>query len=139
MGRAQTSITILKVHIDMIAIYKAYFGGKELQNRSMTINHILVVEGLSLRSIIRDHDISQIFKFKLWCDNQSCVKITKNPKTTDQNKCICVLYHFMIELVKNRDIDYTPTQDMCADLFLSIKHHWRTFERFSLMMLVNHN
>ena len=68
-------------------------------------------EGLWLRSIIQELDI-QISKFRLWCDNQSCVKITKNPKITDQNKHIRAQYHFITELVKehNLNINYTPTR-----------------------------
>ena len=66
-------------------------------------------EGLWIRSIIQELDILQISKFRLWSDNQSCVKITKNPKLTDQNKHIQPRYHFKTELVEEHSlhINYT--------------------------------
>ena len=62
-------------------------------------------EGLWIRSIIQELDILLISKFRLWCDNQSCVKITKNPKITNQNKHIRARYYFIIELVEEHNLD----------------------------------
>ena len=96
-------------------------------------------EGLWIRSIIQELDILRISKFRLWCDNQSCVKITKNPKITDQNKHIRARYHFITELVEehNLDINYTPTQDMWADFLTKpvpcIKH-WNCCKNIGLSL-----
>ena len=62
-------------------------------------------EGLWIQSIIQELDILRISKFRLWCDNQSCVKITKNPKITNQNKHIRARYYFIIELVEEHNLD----------------------------------
>ena len=42
----------------------------------------------------------------------------KTPKITDQNKHIRAWYHFITELLEehNLDINYTPTQDMWANV-----------------------
>ena len=82
----------------------------------------------TLQFTIQELDILQIFKFKLQCDNLSCVKIMKNPKITNQNQHIRARYHFMIELVEahNLDINYTPIHDMWTNFLTkpiqSIKH-----------------
>ena len=79
-------------------------------------------EGIWLWSIIQELNILQISKFRLWCDNQSCVKITKNPKITDQNKHIRARYHFIRELVEEHNLNnnYTPTPDMWVDFLTKL-------------------
>ena len=45
---------------------------------------LVAKEGLWLQSIFSELDIIHITEFRLWCDNQSCIKITRNPKITDK-------------------------------------------------------
>ena len=77
---------------------------------------------LWLYSRIQELGILQISKVKLWCANQSCVKIMKNRTISDQNKHIRAQCHFMMELVKehNLDVDYTPTQYMWANFWMKL-------------------
>ena len=59
---------------------------------------LVAKEGLWLQSIFSELDIIHITEFRLWCDNQSCIKISRNPKITYQNKHIRAQYHFLCEL-----------------------------------------
>ena len=58
-------------------------------------------EGLWPQSIFLELDIIHITEFQFWCDNQSCIKISRNPKITDQNKHIWARYHFLCELFED--------------------------------------
>ena len=89
---------------------------------------LLAKVGLWLQSIFSELDIIHIIEFSLWCDNQSCIKISRNPKITDQNKHIRARYHFLCELFEDGvlQIVYTPTLTMWANflakLVPSLKH-----------------
>ena len=94
-------------------------------------------EGLWLQSIFSELDIIHITEFRLWCDNQSCIKISRNPKITDQNKHIRARYHFLCELFEDGvlQIGYTPTLTMWADFLTkpvpSLKH-WSCCQNIGL-------
>jgi hypothetical protein len=52
-------------------------------------------------------------------DNQSTIKLSKNPIQSDKSKHIDVRYHFIREKVEEKKIDvkYIPTTDQVADIF----------------------
>ena len=77
-------------------------------------------EGLQLKSILKEVDVKKLLHTKMQCDNQSCIKITINPKLTEQNKHIKAKHHFIRHLIeiKELELQYTSKITMWAD-FLS--------------------
>jgi hypothetical protein len=51
-------------------------------------------------------------------DNQSAMKIAKNPQFHDQTKHIKVQYHFLYQKVEDKEIklEYTPTAEQVANV-----------------------
>ena len=99
-------------------------------------------EGLWLKSIIDELAILKISEFKLWCDNQSCIKITKDPKITEQNKHIRARHHFISELLEeyNLSIRHTSTQEMSADFLtkpVPNAKHWSCCHHIGLSIHPN--
>ena len=52
------------------------------------------------------------------CDNQSCIKMTKNPVFHDKSKHIEIKYHFIWDMVQKGAIKlkYVPTEEQVADV-----------------------
>jgi hypothetical protein len=52
----------------------------------------------------------------LYCDNQSCIALAKNPKFHERSKHIDIKYHFLREKVESKLIqfEFTPTTEMWA-------------------------
>jgi len=52
------------------------------------------------------------------CDNQSCIKLMKKPGLHKRSKHIRIKWHFLRELVENRDVTFTfvGTRDQAADI-----------------------
>ena len=73
--------------------------------------------GLWIKTIIEELEIIKLNEVKVFCDNQSCIKLAINPKITDQNKHIRARHHFIRELVeaKEMSLHYTSTTTMWAD------------------------
>ena len=55
----------------------------------------------------------------LWCDNQSAIKVAKDPVLHQRSKHIEPHMHFIINLVHDRVLEvlYCPTDDQVADIF----------------------
>lgn len=55
----------------------------------------------------------------IWVDNQSAIKLAKNPEFHKRTKHIDVKFHFIREKVANREIEvkYVPTKCQRADVF----------------------
>jgi hypothetical protein len=86
-------------------------------------------EGLWIKTICEELDIFKQSELKIYCYNQSCIKLAENPKITDQNKHIRARHHFIRDLVATKDlsIHYTSTNTMWADFLtkpVSSKKHW---------------
>ena len=45
-------------------------------------------EELWIKTIIEELDIFKLMEMKIFCDNQSCIKLLTNPKITNPNKHI---------------------------------------------------
>ena len=56
--------------------------------------------------------------FTVSCDNQSCIKLIKNPILYKRCKHIDVRYHFIRDLIKREELtfEYCNTKDMVADI-----------------------
>jgi hypothetical protein len=56
---------------------------------------------------------------KLWCDNQSAIKLAKDPIQHQCNKHIKLHMHFIRKLIHDQVIEvlFFPTEDQVADIF----------------------
>ena len=94
-------------------------------------------EGLWIKTIIEELDIIKLNEVKVFCDNQSCIKLAINPKITDQNKHIRARHHFIRELVeaKEMSLHYTSTTTMWADFLtkpVPQQKHWNCCNKIGL-------
>ena len=75
-----------------------------------------VKEGLWLRTLLTELGL-EASTIPIQADNQSAIKILKNPVFSMRSKHIDVIYHFARERVARKDITfkYIPTSKMVAD------------------------
>lgn len=75
-----------------------------------------IKEGLWLRNLLTEIGLS-IGTMEINADNQSAIKILKNPVFSMRSKHIDVIYHFARERVARKDVTfkYIPTTKMVAD------------------------
>ena len=67
-------------------------------------------EGLWIKTIIEELDILKKHnEVKVFCGNQSCIKLRINPKIIDQNKHKRARHHFMRELVEAQEMSLHDT------------------------------
>jgi hypothetical protein len=54
----------------------------------------------------------------IWCDNQSCVKLTENPVFHDKSKHIEIRYHYIRDMVQRGAVklQYVATDEQIADV-----------------------
>ena len=71
------------------------------------------------RQLLEDVGHQQIFPTTLWCDNQSAVRLVRNPEYHQRTKHIDVKYHHIRDLQEAGVINVTHirTKDQLADLF----------------------
>ena len=55
----------------------------------------------------------------IFCDNKSVINISKNPMMHSKTKHIAIKYHFVRELVQDKEIklEYVRTKEQIADIF----------------------
>ena len=75
-------------------------------------------EVLWLRRLLKDfnQDVSQ--PITVYEDNQNCIRLLQNPKSSLRTKHIDIKYHFVRDLYQSKDSDlrYCPSEHMIADL-----------------------
>ena len=76
-------------------------------------------EAIWLRQVLDGMGLDQEDATNLYCDNQSTIKLAKNPVFHATTKHIEVHHHFIRDLIQNGDIKllYKPTEDQIADIF----------------------
>ena len=76
-------------------------------------------EAVWLCRLLEDFGFPQQQKTILWCDNQRCLALARNPMFHAQTKHIEVQYHFVREKLLDGTIllEYCKTEDNLADLF----------------------
>ena len=106
-SRKQTSIALSTAEAEYIAACSAY--SKAVWLRKM-------LAGLFDAEI----DVTDIL-----CDNQSCIKMTKNPVFHDKSKHIEVRYHFIQVMVQKGvvKLKYVPTEEQVADVLTKPLDH----------------
>ena len=75
-------------------------------------------EAVWLRRLITQLGAKQREPTPIKCDNQSAIKLTKNPEYHRRTKHIDVRYHFVRhhQEMKNIEVSYVPTEDQVADI-----------------------
>ena len=76
-----------------------------------------VREALWLRQLLKDLSMG-VDTVDIFADNQSAIKLVKNPVVSNRSKHIDVVYHFARERVTRKDVKiaYVKTDDMLADM-----------------------
>ena len=56
----------------------------------------------------------------IWCDNQSCIKMTENPVFHDWSKHIGIKYHYIRDMVEKGAVklQYVATEEQIADVLM---------------------
>jgi hypothetical protein len=80
-----------------------------------------VKEGLWLRKLLSSLDIP-VATVHILCDNQSAIKLLKNPIFSARSKHIDVAHHFARERVQSKEVTfhYVPTTEMAADMLTKV-------------------
>ena len=67
----------------------------------------------------------------IYCDNQSCIKLTENPVFHDKSKHIEIKYHYILYMVQKGAINllYVPIEEQVADVLTKPLAHVK-FEYF---------
>ena len=78
-----------------------------------------ICEGLWLRKLLEDLQVTVKFPIKLFCDNKAAISISLNPVQHDWTKHIEVDRHFIKEKVESGIIcmTYVPTREQTTDIF----------------------
>jgi hypothetical protein len=76
-------------------------------------------EALWLRQILSEFGFQQQHLTSLWCDNQSAIKLAKDPVQHRHKKHIELHMHFIRNLIHDRVIEvlFFPIEDQVADIF----------------------
>jgi hypothetical protein len=55
----------------------------------------------------------------IWCDNQSCMKLSENPVFHDRSKHIEIRYYYIRDMVQRGAVrlQFVTTEDQVADVF----------------------
>ncbi len=77
-----------------------------------------VKEALWLRNLLIDLNMD-MGAIKIYADNQSAIKLLKNPVLSARSKHIDIIYHFARERVARKEVvfEYIKTEHMLADMF----------------------
>jgi hypothetical protein len=62
-------------------------------------------EALSLRKLLVGLFVVQLRPTMIYCDNQSCIKLSENPVFHDRSKHIEIRYHFIRDYVQRRAVE----------------------------------
>ena len=76
-------------------------------------------DAVFLRELLATIDLQQEHATVIYEDNTACLAIANNPLTSKKARHIKVKYHFVRQLIGDKEIElkYKPTDDMLADIF----------------------
>ena len=77
-------------------------------------------EAVWMRKLLSDLFDLQLGATCIYCDNQSCVKLSKNPIFHDKSKHIAIKYHYIRDMVKRGAVklQYVGTEEYIADVLM---------------------
>jgi hypothetical protein len=75
-------------------------------------------EAIWLRKLIAELTGEMLEPTVVYCDNQSCIKLSKNPVFHDRSKHIDIRYHFLRDRVQKGAValEYIQTDQQVADI-----------------------
>ena len=75
-------------------------------------------EGLWLQKLIKDFIKDKEINTTILEDNQRCLKLIENKKSSHRTKHIDTMYHFIKDIKKRKHINfsYCPTEEVTADM-----------------------
>jgi hypothetical protein len=75
-------------------------------------------EAVWLRKLITGLFDLELEETYIFCDNQSCIKLSENPVCHDRSKHIEIKYHYIREMVQKGAVklQYVPTDEQVADV-----------------------
>lgn len=75
-------------------------------------------EGIWLTKLLKDFNLQIPETFLMFEDNQSCLKLLDNNKTSTRTKHIDTKFHFVrdLKVMGKIDFEYCPTENMLADI-----------------------
>jgi len=76
-------------------------------------------EALWIKKLFIDLGLMEIIPTLIFCDNQSCIKLSNNLMFHDKSKHIETIYHFIRDLIYKKEIcmQYFSTEDNIVDIF----------------------
>ena len=83
-------------------------------------------EGIWLKAILEEINLSEEKPIEIYCDNQSYIKLAINPRMSDNIRHISFKHHFLRDLIEEKKINlkFTPSTSMWADfLTKSVPNH----------------
>ena len=77
-----------------------------------------VKEALWMKRLLEDFNQHVPPPIRIYEDNQNCIRLLKNERSTQRTKHIDVKYNFVRDLYNSKELDvmYCPSQFMIADL-----------------------
>ena len=80
---------------------------------------VVVHKAAWLHKLLTDLFDHEMDPTTIHCDNQSCVKLSKNPVFHDRSKHIEIKYHYIIDMVQRKTVHVQclPTNEQIADIF----------------------
>jgi bifunctional DNase/RNase len=82
-----------------------------------------------MKQTLTDIQVEYDEPIPIYCDNTSTINISKNPMMHSKTKHIPIKYHFLQELVaeKNIRVEYVSTKEQVANIFTKLLP-WEAFE-----------
>jgi hypothetical protein len=96
-----------------------------------------IKEAVWLRGLLKELKMESTKATTIFCDNQSCIELTRNPIQHSRTKHIDIKFHFIREKIKDQicEPQYLKTEEMPADVLtkaLSKERHKKFVKRLGL-------
>jgi hypothetical protein len=100
-SRKQSSVALSTAEVEYIAL------------------SVVFCEAVWLHKILTDLFDYEMDPTTIDCDNQSCVKLSKNPVFYDRSNHIEIKYHYIRDMVQRKTVhvQYLPTHEHIIDIF----------------------
>jgi hypothetical protein len=99
----------------MISLYK-----RKQKSVALSPTSQASCEALWLQKILVDLFDAKLDPTVIYCDNQSCIKLSKNPIFHDRSKHIEIRYHFIWDKVQKGVVKYVSTNKQVAHILTKV-------------------